>query len=744
MKQHKIEKAVCRTLAIAVCLLSTVVFAEEKAAVAEPFKLGDYEFKADPELGYQYVTTDHRSAKANEYRDLESGIEFSAKAKMFRDSYYMGLGIKNAGKTNQEYNLTGGQYDKFKYKVYFGQLVHNTSFDAHTFYTGAGTSQLTYTDHPYYGPTATAKNATTGNDVPGVAGWAGWTNTFDYGLKRKSYGATGALSLAAPFFVDFGVDRTLTTGTKVAGSTSNLELPVPVDYVNNSGFVEAAYRKDNIAASARYDVSNFLTKDNYLYYQSWKLPAADLTKQDLVDHISLAPSSLMTKVSVDAVVKDLPLESTLSFHGGLTKMTDNVTLDPTPATNAKPADTLSAAVFAGNVQYRKADLSFVSRPIDKLDTRAYLGYFQNYNTSNIVSNLTSANAVTFTNSLYNYHKSNGGLDAGYRLPMDSKVKAGYQYVTMFRPEREDALSSHDHNFNLKLSNGYFDWMDASVKAEVLSRTTEYEGMAPGVTAGSPTTHLNEFVRPYDAASKLMWKFTAETDFAPVDNLALDLSYSQRKNNYRNTRIGKTADLTHEGFVDAGYSFKNGLHLNGFMDVEKTTSDSRHRFVGTNMEGSPEVGDVSPTTNPMAINWDAKETGTTYGYGLMADYPVMPNFTLGLSFVQDASSGSRAFTLDPVVQAIIQMQDLGNLDKMRHSMVNLKGTYAINSKFSASVGFMFDKLVYEDDGWANYEFKTEPKATTGTGAQSAGFFFTGFGADNSYISRVTYVSLTYNL
>ncbi len=743
MKIHNIEKAVIRILAVSVCLLSTMAFAEEKAPVAEPFRLGDYEFKADPELGYQYVSADHRSAKLNQYRDLESGVEFSGNAKMFRDSYYMGLGIKNAGKTNQEYNLTGGQYDKFKYKVYYNALVHNTSFDGHTYFTGVGTSHLSYTDHPYYGPTTTASSATGSNDVGGVVGWSNWTNAFDFGLKRKTYGATGALSLAAPFFVDFGVERSLTTGTGIIGSGSSMELPTPIDYANNTGFVEGAYRKDNISASIRYDISNFLTKDNYLYYMSWKNPAADLRNQDLVDHLSLAPSSRMTKVTVDSVVKDLPFDSSLNFHGGLSTMTDNVTLDSKAATKTAAADTLSAAVFAGNMQYKKADLSFVSRPMDKLNTRAYLGYFQNANTSNIIVNTTSTGS-TYQNSLYNYHKSNGGFDAGYRLPMESKLKGGYQYVSMFRPQREDALSSHDHNFDLKVSNGYFDFMDMSLKAEVLSRTTEYEQMGSGATADH-RTNIFLFMRPYDAASKLMWKVTAETDLTPMDNLAVDISYSQRKNNYRNTRIGKTGDLTHEAFADAGYTFKNGLRLNGFMDVEKTVTDSKHRFLGTSMEGNPDAGDyITPTKiNPMAFNWDGTETGTTYGYGLTAEYPVMNNFNLGLSFVQDASSGSRAFSADPVVQAIVQFQDLGNIDKIRHSMFNLKGTYAINTKFSATLGFMFDKMVYEDDSYANYEFKTEPKAASG-GAAAPSQQFTGFGSDNSYIGRVTYVSLTYNL
>lgn len=745
MKTFKMKQGSGLILTVGVALLSGQAFGEDAVGASEPFKLGNYELSAVPELQFQVVNGEKKSAKFNEYRDLTTGVAASANIHMNRDAYYTDLTIKDAGRKDQEYMLSGGKYETFNYKLRVTEMPHNLSFGAQTFFQGVGTNNLYYYDHPYYGPVTTPTNSTTAKNTTGPAGAVGWKNNFDYSLDIFDYAAEGSLSLFAPFYGDFGVEKRTTKGIKPF-AVGTIELPMPVDFVNNTAFLEVGYRKENLKLSAKYDFSQFKSASDYLYYKDLANVGGsggttDLTQPDKQSIVTIAPSSYMNKATLSGVIGDLPFNSTLNMQTSYAVLTDKVELVAQMPTKTLGSEIISDPTFKGDVRYHKVDISVTSRPIEKLNTRLYGSYLNNTNNSTRITTLGITSSGTHeTNAVFSYKKAGAGFDGNYRLPFDSKVAAGYHYTKSFRPDRTDALQTNQNDVFVKLSNNTFDWLDASLKGELLYRRSQFKSFG-NVSETDPRTQVYKYVRPFDLASKNMWKLTAETNFIPIEGLGVDLSYGASKSNYIETQVGRVFDQIQEAYLASNYQFKGGYNVSGFVDMEDTSFKNNSRYVSAGSSGNPSEGD-KVSGNAQAFNWGENDKTRSWGYGLTADAPITSKVSLGVSWLQDITKGSRAFSVDPIVQTAIKLQDIGEVDNAKHSLLNVKATYAATSRLTASIGFVFDQLKYEDDAYKNYELK--PQSTSSANANGVVQYLTGAYRDSAYSAQVYYIAATYRL
>ena len=108
-------------------------------------------------------------AKFTEYRDLREsgGLYGRARLNYDTDKYFMNFNARDFGYDTQKYELEGGMWGKFKYDLSYEEIPHNMTFDAKTFFVGAG-------DYTLIGAPNT-----------NVATW----NTFDYSIERRQFGA---------------------------------------------------------------------------------------------------------------------------------------------------------------------------------------------------------------------------------------------------------------------------------------------------------------------------------------------------------------------------------------------------------------------------------------------------------------------------------------------------------------------------------------------------------------------------
>jgi hypothetical protein len=152
-------------------------------------------------------------AKFTEYRDLEDELGLFVGGLLEYDTprYFLKLDVKDIAYDTQYYRVDGRMYGKFKYDLFYYEIPHNITFDARTFFDGAGTNRLTVD------PSADLTNPNT------------W-NTFDYSTERKKYGAGFKLDVLKPYYFDVAYYREEKDGIQPAGIEQDFiahEVPQP-------------------------------------------------------------------------------------------------------------------------------------------------------------------------------------------------------------------------------------------------------------------------------------------------------------------------------------------------------------------------------------------------------------------------------------------------------------------------------------------------------------------------------------
>src|SRR4030042_5000054 len=134
-------------------------FSEEKTIEGEISVTGKYIGVEGGEGG---------KTKFTEYRDLQEngGCYGRAKLKLDTDKYFLNFKAGDFGYDTQSYKMDGGLWGKFKADLFYQEIPHNITFDARTFFLGAGSDTLV------------------GAPNTNVASW----NTFDYSYERQQLG----------------------------------------------------------------------------------------------------------------------------------------------------------------------------------------------------------------------------------------------------------------------------------------------------------------------------------------------------------------------------------------------------------------------------------------------------------------------------------------------------------------------------------------------------------------------------
>src|SRR4030042_278940 len=206
----------------------------------------EYQFSGEISLKGLYVDVDGKEggkAKFSEYRDLVETGRLFGRVGLGLDSErcYLKFDARDMGYDTQSYRLDGGMWGKFKLDLFYNEIPHNLTFDARTFYSGAGSYNLT------------------GRPNINFNTW----NTFDYSIERKQYGGGFKIPMLKPFYLDFSYQREDRDGIKPAAITPGspggivVELPEPVDYTTNNLKVEGGYAKNPFFLSLGFTYSDF-------------------------------------------------------------------------------------------------------------------------------------------------------------------------------------------------------------------------------------------------------------------------------------------------------------------------------------------------------------------------------------------------------------------------------------------------------------------------------------------------------
>jgi MtrB/PioB family decaheme-associated outer membrane protein len=680
------------------------VFSEEK------------EFGGVIKLTGKLVDVNGNETKFNEYRDLEDGLYSKIKLKYDTENYFLKLKASDIGYDTQYYRLDGGMYGKFKYDLYYNEIPHTYTLDAKTFYSGVGTDNLTGT-----------KNTD-------LSTW----HTFDYEIKRKQMGGGIDIELVRPFYVDLSASREDRDGIKpkaafTSSTSAFVELPEPVDYKTDTFKAEIGYATRPLFASLSYFYSEF---DNANTNLSFVQP-----NQDAPDKTTLPPDNNYYKVALKGAAT-LPFNSRLhvSFASSKAKSDAHLFQDflvVGQATRSPITYADGVTRFEGKV--RTQDYAFVltSNPVPFLDGKVFYKYYDKDNKSDEIV-ITSAGDLE--NELFDYNKSEAGVDLGFKLPYHLHLNTTYGHQKVSR-EREDIPVTKDNIYGAELRWNGLDFMTARIGFERLEREADHE-----FDLATATEFAEKYIRRFDAWNKERDSYKAFVEFYPIDNLSLSLGYKNSRTNYEEAPLGRQSERRDEIMVDADYAIGTIARLGAYWEYEK------YRINQFMRNGTNNINDVNPANDPTDtnFNWDATILDRSFNYGANADVYVIPEkLKVRVQYdhlMSDGNADLTYFNLGTPADAATATtgrtnsnMDSEEWDDYKKTSFMIKAVYDVMKNLSVSAGYAYERYQYNDDALDNYPSSyTSGPTVVGTTTT----YLTGLYKDLSYNANVVFVGATY--
>jgi hypothetical protein len=707
-------------------------------------------------------------AKLNEYRDLSGGVIGTIDLMGSSTRNYVRFFGENLGYEDQLLNLRGGEYGTFKYQVFQDKMPHNLSWGALTpLPNPGGTQQL-------------VPGAVPGNPAyPPFQNPASW-NQFDYKLQRNVVGGNFDFTGNSPWNIRAGYNETTTQGVRPlsarlgTGSGNGLiEFGGPTDYKTKDFTMDGGYSTKQGSVSVNFLNSRFSNAVDTMQFTNFYM-------LNNPDTMYLPPDNILNRVGLNATLRELPVNSTLSVRGTWSKLTNNFGVtaggllpndSTSPPTVASGVGTLfttpSSDTFSGEIETKTASLSYTSNWGSGVDSKLFYNYYDTKNNSTLVTynqgtlgtNLTgvptncfalvSAPSTTipapssftcvgpYPNSLFSYRKQDYGVDAGWRLNRENKLSGGVSALGIEREGREDAEKTDERRVWAEYKNSMVEGLSGRLKAVYLQRSSDFNPARPvgqnPFTDATPA-QVPYYYRAYDVSNMNQPQIKLVLDWAPAPLWDTSFETTVKQTNYKDLSYGRTHDDRRDYNVTVSYGDPKDFRFTALANYEIIEFDQVYR------NGTPASG-PSPN-NAGNFDWSTKNTQINRMWGLIADWLPTERLALkgsylwtttggGVHFNTGNTSGTGGFNGGPLVDYVT--------DNTSKQTLNLKGDYKLDKQWTGTLGYVTEKYDYNDDQMKGYQGFAPYYQNLGGSNNS---WYTGAYVNPSYRLTVVYMTATY--
>jgi hypothetical protein len=683
------------------------------------------------------------AAKLQEFRDLYDGpfgtFDLRGRSKRFYLDWYG----ENLGRDDMYFDLKGGMYDQFKYRLYGDWLTHNFGFGlngARTPYTNPGSTNLTLF--------STSPAVLSNTNVPP------W-NSFNFTNDRRNLGATLEFSFKSHWYFltdanqvsQEGINKVDAAALGTSPGNGFMDLPYPVDFTTRNISGEVGYQEQRGHFSVNWLQSNFNNNNVYLKFQNPFFGFGN-------DIAPFAPGNHYMRLSANGMLRKLPWNSTLSARITYDRGTDTqdmiTSVLNTSGSNALFPTNPSELTFDGKVENTTAHFSWASSPIRHFDVRTYYNFYKRSNKSTDISfNVATSGLVCIAQSTtsatnlnvpcegdrYQYTKHNPGIEAGYRITSDNRLSSGFDYLDTKR-NRFDTDATREKKLFVQWSNSSLASLTARIKYQHIQRRSDFITNNAGFNANDQF-YLERFSHSFDVSNLNQHLVKADLDWAPLQFLDFGFEAYYKRNNYKDLTLGRLNDRRKEYYGSISYGNPEKFRVTLFGDVEFINYDSYHRTVNAAPCPVAAPNCFDPTTAPTAtgFNWAAQLRDKNWTVELGFDWPLTQKLSLkGSAIVQETKGGVdfQSQTLSTGSPAAL-LFPINAYDNTRRQSVNPHAVYLIRQvEFSA--GYAYDKYNYRDDQFAGYQY------AIGSGTSTS--YLSGIYAFPDYHAHIAYGAMRY--
>ncbi len=718
------------------------LFALINAALAEP---KDFKWSGGAGIGGIAAREDSRdSSKLREYRDLSDGLLGVLDLRGHGEKFHFEAFGENLGREDMLFNLRGGVYGHFKFRITADWMTHGFGFGpdgARTPYVGAGSSNLMLF--------STNAAALRDSNVPP------W-DSFKFKTDRRAIAGEFEYTGDSPWYVRTeisdvsleGVNKADAAALGTSPGNGFVDLPYPVDWNTRNTIVESGYQTPRGHISLNWTQSSFLNANMLLNFQN---PFFGFG----MDTATFAPSNDYTRIGINGVLRNLPWNSTFSGRATYSQVTDGADMIGsvlnTSGSVGLTATNPSASRFKGKAENETVQFSFASEPLKGLDARAYYKFYRRHNGSTPIEfrTLTSglacfaegttsaANINVYCRSdRYGYSKQNPGIESFYKITRENRVSAGFDYLDMQR-DRFDAERTREKKAFVQYANTSLSTLTARVRYQHLQRRSDFLTDHAGFDANSPF-YLERSNRAFDVANLNQHILKAYADWAPWRLLDFGFEAYFKKNNYRDLKLGRTKDSRKELYASVAYGDPAKFQIVLFGDIEFINYDSYHRTVnaGSCPTSSPNCFDPNVAATATAFNWSSKLRDKNWVAELGADWQATEKLAFKGAASLSETDGAVDFqsqTLDSGAPAA-SLFPIHSYDNTRRLTITPRAVYLLAGHVELTLGYSYEKYDYGDDQFAGYVYAIGSGTTTS--------YLSGIYAFPDYRAHIVYSTMRY--
>lgn len=682
------------------------------------------------------------ASKLEQYRDLSDGVLSSILLRgRGPTGYWLDLYGENFGRDDMYVNLTGGRYDRFKYRLYSDWVPQNRLFGGRTPFAGAGSGDLRATF-----------------PQPNPATW----NSVDIGFDRRDTGGFFEWQANSPWYFRLDGNYVERDGTKI-GSAANgtspgngfTDLIIPLDYRTTNASAEFGYSSAAYHFAVSYMVSRF---DSGFKTVTWNNPFW----ANGIDTTYLAPDNDYQRLALTGTMRQLPWNSTLSARFTWDRMESDTGL-ATSALNGTGASAFGAtnpnvSTFNGKVDNTTFALAWTAVPMKDLDTRLFYNYHKRDNEStsvafNGVSGLSCGEPCT--NVLYSYERWNVGFDAYWRFARGQRLAGGIEYANKDQ-NRSDYDNTEDTKVFIEYKNTMVDGLSARIKYTYLDRDSNFLLGHEGANAND-VLFLERFIGRYDLQPVQRHDARLVVDWTPSPLLDLSAEAIWKKNDYKRSGasidysspspvdefLGRTKDQRQELYLSASFGDPSKIRATAFYDVEWIRYDSFHRNIGTGSCPTTSSGvtitncfDPNTPPNSTAYNWSAQNKDRNWLVGIGVDWPALSNLLVKASYLYVKTDGKADVAAQNNFGSPLPITAY---DDTKTQSFNLKAIWDINKRWQLTAGYAYEKYEYSDDQYNGYQNTVPFPGVSNNTSQS---YLNGFNAFTPYKANIYYMLATY--
>jgi MtrB/PioB family decaheme-associated outer membrane protein len=505
-------------------------------------------------------------------------------------------------------------------------------------------------------------------------------------------------------------------------------LRSPVDYGTTEFDLGLSYDDERLHLNGQLAYSNFDNDDQLLTWQNpYNSYGPDVAYPNGTGGLGLAPDNEQTSGRLTGHYILSP-KARLQFDGSYALATQDQSY---PDYTVNPALVVTVPVpendFDGEVATSTGNVRLLLNPMPKLNTEVFYkvrdrDYDIDRNGYLYVRGDGSDqpdSPETVYNTDHDLNSQTAGFEAGYRLPLHSKLGFEYAYEEI---ERRNAAveKTEEDRYTLKYRIQPWSNFSARTHLQYADRAADTYEWAQNYYALLDTQLINATpdtqryithpeLMKYYMANRERWETGADLSYLPTERWNLNLNLLWRDDDYDQSNLGLTESEWYRAHFSVSYVASDTLSGSVYTGYDSYEGDQSSRaFRGGQEKNAFAIYPPLPQASDPQQDWDINATDTSITLGANLQWQFAPDLELNLDYNYVDTQGEQNFTTQPGSSVVAS--DLPDVNTKLHH-VQVSGIWQLQDNLSLQLDYQFYSYKTDDWAWDGVQADTIAKVLT---------------------------------